>query len=201
MHSCHFLFDHFQFTLIHGPNIPASYAILFFIASDFTYIISHIHSWALFALWLYLFILSEVISPLISCSILGTYQPGRNEEMEPKQKQHLVVDMTADGSKVQCCKELYCIGTWNTMILNGLPWKRTEVILSFLRLHTSTAFQTLLLTMRAIPFLLRDSCSLSVQFSRPVVSDSLRPRGLQHTRFLCPSQTVRVYPNSCPSSW
>ena len=33
------------------------------------------------------------------------------------------------------------------MILNGLPWKRTEIILSFLRLHPSTAFQTLLLTM------------------------------------------------------
>ena len=44
------------------------------------------------------------------------------------------------------------------MILNGLPWKRTEIILSFLRLHPSTAFQTLLLTMMATPFLLRDSC-------------------------------------------
>ena len=28
-------FDHFQFTLIHGPNIPGSYAILFFTASEF----------------------------------------------------------------------------------------------------------------------------------------------------------------------
>ena len=35
-----------------------------------------------------------------------------NEETEPKQKQHPVVDMTGDGSKVQCCKEQYCIGTW-----------------------------------------------------------------------------------------
>ena len=33
------------------------------------------------------------------------------EEREPKQKQHPVVDMTGDGSKVQCCKEQYCIGT------------------------------------------------------------------------------------------
>ena len=48
--------------------------------------------------------------------------------------------------------------TWITVILNGLPWKRTEIILLFLRLHPSTAFQTLLLTMRAPPFLLRDSC-------------------------------------------
>ena len=39
------------------------------------------------------------------------------------------------------------------MILNGLPWKRTEIILSFLRLHPSTVFQTILLTMMATPFL------------------------------------------------
>ena len=36
-----------------------------------------------------------------------------NEETEPKQKQHPVVDVTRDGSKVRCCKEQYCIGTWN----------------------------------------------------------------------------------------
>ena len=37
----------------------------------------------------------------------------KNEEDEPKQKQSLVVDVTGDGSKVQCCKEQYCIGNWN----------------------------------------------------------------------------------------
>ena len=42
----------------------------------------------------------------------------------------------------------------------------------------------------------------SVQFSRSVVSDSLRPHKSQHTRPLCPSPTPRVYPNSCPlSQW
>ena len=35
----------------------------------------------------------------------------KNEEMEPKQKQQPVVDMTGDGSKVRYCKEQYCIGT------------------------------------------------------------------------------------------
>ena len=35
----------------------------------------------------------------------------KNEEMEPKQKQHPAVDVTGDGSKVRCCKEQYCIGT------------------------------------------------------------------------------------------
>ena len=39
--------------------------------------------------------------------------------------------------------------TWITVILNGFPWKRREIILSFLRLHPSTAFWTRLLTMRA----------------------------------------------------
>ena len=42
----------------------------------------------------------------------------KNEETEPKQKQHLVVDVTGDGSKVQCCKEQYCIGTWNVRSVN-----------------------------------------------------------------------------------
>ena len=70
------LFDHFQFALIHGPNIPGSYAILLFTASDLASITSHIHNWVLFLLWLHPSILSGVISPLISSSILGTYQPG-----------------------------------------------------------------------------------------------------------------------------
>ena len=38
--------------------------------------------------------------------------------MEPKQKQYPVVDVTDDGSKVQCCKEQYCIGTWNVRSMN-----------------------------------------------------------------------------------
>ena len=41
-----------------------------------------------------------------------------NEEMEPKQKQCPAVDVTGDGSKVRCCKEQYCIGTWNVRSMN-----------------------------------------------------------------------------------
>ena len=41
----------------------------------------------------------------------------------------------------------------------------------------------------------------SVQFSRSVVSDSLQPHRLQHSRFPWPSQTSRAYSNSCPLSW
>ena len=38
--------------------------------------------------------------------------------MEPKQKEHPVVDVTGDRSHVQCCKEQYCIGTWNVRSMN-----------------------------------------------------------------------------------
>ena len=38
--------------------------------------------------------------------------------MEPKQKQSPVVEVTGDGSKAQCCKEQYCIGTWNVRSKN-----------------------------------------------------------------------------------
>ena len=42
-----------------------------------------------------------------------------------------------------------------------------------------------------------DACS--VQFSHSVMSNSLQPHGLQHTRLPCPSPTPRAYSNSCPS--
>ena len=42
----------------------------------------------------------------------------KNEEREPKQKQHAVVDVTRSGSKGRCCKEQYCIGTWNVRSMN-----------------------------------------------------------------------------------
>ena len=59
-------------------------------------------------------------------SVGGQYAPGdqwrnnsrKNEKTEPKQKQHPVVDVTGDGSKVWCCKEQYCVGTWNVRSMN-----------------------------------------------------------------------------------
>ena len=38
--------------------------------------------------------------------------------IEPKQNQHPIVDVTGDESKVQCCKEQYCIGTRNVRSMN-----------------------------------------------------------------------------------
>ena len=59
-------------------------------------------------------------------SVGAQYAPGdqwrnnsrKNEGMEPKQKQHPVVDGTGDRSKIRCCKEQYCIGTWNVRSMN-----------------------------------------------------------------------------------
>ena len=50
--------------------------------------------------------------------ISGEIIPEKNEEMDPKQKQHPVVDVTGDKSKVQCGKEQYCIGTWSVSSMN-----------------------------------------------------------------------------------
>ena len=59
-------------------------------------------------------------------SVGAQYAPGdqwrnnsrKNEGMEPKQKQHPVLYVTGDGSKVRCCKEQYCIGTWDVRSMN-----------------------------------------------------------------------------------
>ena len=58
-------------------------------------------------------------------SVVAQYATGdqwrnnsRKNETEPKQKQHAVLDVTSDGSRVQCCKEQYCIGTWNVRSMN-----------------------------------------------------------------------------------
>ena len=42
----------------------------------------------------------------------------KNEGMDPKQKQYPAMDVTGDRSNVQCCKEQYCIGTWNVRYMN-----------------------------------------------------------------------------------
>ena len=59
------------------------------------------------------------------------------ELMELKQKQHPAVDVTGDGSKVRCCKEQYCIGTWNVRSMNQsklevVKQKRERVNINFL---------------------------------------------------------------------
>ena len=42
----------------------------------------------------------------------------KNEERDPKQKQHPLVNVTGNVNKVRCCREQYCIGTWNVRSMN-----------------------------------------------------------------------------------
>ena len=88
-----------------------------------------------------------------------------NEGMEPKKKQYPAVDVTGNRNKVQCYKEQYCIGTWNVKSMNQgtlevvkQEMARVNVDIPGISELKCTAFWTLLLTMMATPFLLRDSC-------------------------------------------
>ena len=45
--------------------------------------------------------------------------------MEPKQKQYPAVDVTGDRREVPCCKEQYCIGTWN---VRSMSYGKLEVV-------------------------------------------------------------------------
>ena len=61
----------------------------------------------------------------------------KNKETEPKQKQHQVVDVTGDGSKVQCCKEQYCVGTWNVKSMNHGKLKVVKQEMARVKIDTS----------------------------------------------------------------
>ena len=50
--------------------------------------------------------------------ISGEITPERMKRQSQKEKKHPAVDVTGDGSKVQCCKEQYCIGSWNVRSMN-----------------------------------------------------------------------------------
>ena len=67
-------------------------------------------------------ILKEELTRSVGAQIATGHQwinnSRKNEGMEPKQKQYPAVDVTGDGSKVRCCKEQYCIGTWNVRSMN-----------------------------------------------------------------------------------
>ena len=76
--------------------------------------------------WIFVGKVMSLLFNMLSRSVGAQYATGdqwrnnarKNEGMKPKQKQHPVVDVTGDRSKVQCCKEQYCIGTWNVRSMN-----------------------------------------------------------------------------------
>ena len=50
--------------------------------------------------------------------ISGEITPERMKGQSQSKKQYPVVDVTGDRSKIRCCKEQYCIGTWNVRSMN-----------------------------------------------------------------------------------
>ena len=68
----------------------------------------------------------RIVKEELSRSVGAQYATGnqwrnnsrKNEGMESKQKEYPAVYVTGDISKVQCCKEQYCIGTWKVMSMN-----------------------------------------------------------------------------------
>ena len=96
--------------------------------------------------------------------------------MEPKQKQYPAVDVTGDGSEVWCCKEQYCIGTWNARSMNQ---GKLEVVKQEMERVNVSIFSSVWSFM----------------------CDSLRPDELQNARPPCPSPTPGVHSNSRPVSW
>ena len=63
-------------------------------------------------------ILKEELTGLVATGDQWRNNSRKNEGMESKQKQYPVVNVTGDRSKVQCCKEQYCIGIWNVRSMN-----------------------------------------------------------------------------------
>ena len=134
--------------------------------------------------------------------------------MEPKQKQHPVVDVTGDGSKVRCCKEQYCIGTWNVRSMNQgklevIKQEMARVNVNILGISKlkCTGMGEFNSDDHYIYYCGKESLRKngvdiisSVQFSRSVVSDSLRPHEPQHTRTPCSLPTPGVHPKTSPLS-
>ena len=83
VHHCQLLLNHIQFILIHGPNIPGTYVILFFTASDYTFTTSHIHNWESFPLWSSCFIFLELLVIALCSSPVAYWIPSHLESYLP----------------------------------------------------------------------------------------------------------------------
>ena len=143
--------------------------------------------------------------------------------MEPKPKQYPVVDVSGDRSKVRCCKEQYCIGTWNVRSMNQgklevvkqeMARVKVDILgISKLKCTGMGKFNSddhyiyycgqESLRRNGVAIMVNKRVGNAVrsdQISRSVVSDSLRPHELQHARPPCPSPTPGVHSDSHPSS-
>ena len=133
------------------------------------------------------------------------------------------MDVTGDRSKVRCCKEQYCIGTWNVRPMNQgkLEVVKQEMarvnvdILGISELkwtgmgefnsddHYIYYCKQESLRRNGVAIMVNKRVRNAVrsdQISRSVVSDSLQPHESQHARPPCPSQTPPGHSDSSPSS-
>ena len=65
--------------------------------------------------------------------ISGEIPPERMKGWSQRRKQHSAVNVTGDGRKVRCCKEQYCIRTWNVRSMNQ---GKLEVVKQIARVNT-----------------------------------------------------------------
>ena len=77
----------------------------------------------------------------------------KNDGIEPKQKLYPAVDVTGHRSKVQCCKEQYCIGTWNVKSMNQgkllrVPWTARRSSQSILKISPACSLEGLMLRLK-----------------------------------------------------
>ena len=143
--------------------------------------------------------------------ISGEITPERMKGWSQKNKRYPAVDVTGDRSKVWCCKEQYCIGTWNVRSMNKgklelVKQEMARVNVNILGISELkwTGVGEFNSDEHCIYYcgqeLLKRNGVALIQFSCSVVSNSLLPHGLQHARLPCPSSTPRACSNSCPSS-
>ena len=135
----------------------------------------------------------------------------KNEETEIKEKQHPVVGVTGDGSKVRCCKEQYFKGTWNVRSTN--QGKLEVVKQEMARVNVDILGISELKRPGMGEFnsddhhvyycgqesLRRNGVARIV--SCQVTFNSLQPHGLLHARLPCPTPSPGVCPSSCPLHW
>ena len=120
----------------------------------------------------------------------GRNNSRKNEETEQKQKQQPAVDVTGDESKVRCCREQYCIGTWDARSMNQGKFSSVQS-LSCVRLF-------------ATPWIAACQASLSITNSRSSLKlmsiESVMPSShliLCHPLLLLPPipPSIRVFAN------
>ena len=98
--------------MIHGPDIPGSYAILLFTASDLAFISSHIQNWVLFLLWLHPFIRFQ--DKPVNITVIQAYAPTSNAK--EAEVECFYVDLQ-DLLELTPKKDiLFIIGDWNAKV-------------------------------------------------------------------------------------